>query len=196
MSERHESARQIRARRLGHRGGTVWLTGLSGSGKSTIAAAAEQALALRNVLTYRLDGDDLRGGLCADLGFSPEHRAENIRRAGEVARLVADAGLVVLASFISPYAEGRDRARASHAAADLAFVEVHVDCPLEVVEQRDTKGLYRKARAGQMKGLTGVDAPYERPRAPELRLRTDELSVDEEVARIVEALDAAGVLRA
>jgi len=194
MSEGRESARRIRTERLGHRGATVWLTGLSGSGKTTIASAVERALVDRHILTYRLDGDDLRDGLCADLGFAPEDRTENIRRAGEVARLIADAGVVVLASFISPYTAGRQSARTRHGDSGIVFLEVHVDCPLEVVEQRDTKGLYKKAREGKLKGLTGVDAPYESPTAPDLRLRTDQLTIEDEVAQIVAALEKVGVL--
>ena len=159
-----------RAELLGHGAVTVWLTGLPGSGKSTLAHAATAMLAAEGVLAYVLDGDNLRFGLNSDLGFSPDDRAENIRRAGEVAALLRDAGVVVLASFISPYRGDRDRARILH--PDGAFVEVFVDAPLEVCERRDPKGLYAKARSGALAGLTGLSAPYEKPENPELRIDT------------------------
>jgi len=151
-------------------GVTVWFTGLSGSGKSTVANALAQRLLEADRPAYLLDGDNVRHGLNADLGFSAADRSENIRRVGEVARLMADAGLVVLVPVISPYAVDRDRVRAAHAAAGLDFVEVFVDTPLEVCEQRDPKGLYRLARAGELTGFTGVDDPYEPPTSAELRL--------------------------
>jgi adenylyl-sulfate kinase len=147
-------------------GGTIWFTGLSGSGKSTIAATLEARLIDRGVWCARLDGDNVRHGLCGDLGFSAADRAENIRRVGEVARLLADAGCVVLASFISPYRTDRERVRAMHEKdreGPLRFVEVWVDTPLAECERRDPKGLYAKARAGAIKGMTGVDDPYEPP---------------------------------
>jgi bifunctional enzyme CysN/CysC len=153
-----------------HRGATVWLTGLSGSGKSTVAVAVEGLLVASGRPAYRLDGDNLRHGLNADLGFSATDRDENVRRAGEVAVLLADAGVVALVPLISPYRAGRDRARAAHEAAGIAFVEVFVDTPIELCEQRDPKGLYAKARAGEITGFTGIDDPYEAPVAPELRL--------------------------
>ena len=153
-----------------HRGATVWLTGLSGSGKSTVAVALEGLLVASGQPAYRLDGDNLRHGLNADLGFSAEDRDENVRRAGEVAVLLADAGVVALVPLISPYRAGRDRARAAHEAAGVPFVEVFVDTPIELCEQRDPKGLYAKARAGEITGFTGIDDPYEAPSAPELRL--------------------------
>src|SRR5204862_4165231 len=145
----------------GHRGAVVWLTGLSGAGKSTIAAALEKELFQRAMHTYVLDGDNLRHGLNSNLGFSPEDRAENIRRVGEVAKLMADAGTVVITSFISPYRVDRARARAIALQAGAEFVEIFVDAPLSVCEQRDPKGLYRKALSGKLHGLTGIDAPYE-----------------------------------
>lgn len=154
-----------RARRNGHRGGVLWFTGLSGSGKSALAHALEARLFNAGWQVLVLDGDNLRFGLNADLGFSPEDRAENIRRAGEVAALFADAGMVCLASFVSPYAADRARARA---AAGDAFHEIHVATPLEVCEARDPKGLYARARRGEIKGFTGIDAPYEAPEQPEL----------------------------
>ena len=165
---------------------TVWFTGLSGAGKSTIAAAVAQQLMTSGRPVTVLDGDEIRRGLNADLGFSAADRSENIRRIGEVARLMADAGLVVLVPVISPYRADRDRVRAIHADAGLAFVEVFVDTPLEVCEQRDPKGLYARARAGELKGLTGVDDPYEAPEAPDVRIVPG--SIGEQVAAIVAAI--------
>jgi bifunctional enzyme CysN/CysC len=152
----------------------VWLTGLSGSGKSTVAVALERLLVASGQPAYRLDGDNLRHGLNADLGFSTADRDENVRRAGEVAVLLADAGVVALVPLISPYRDGRDRARAAHGAAGVPFVEVYVDTPIELCEQRDPKGLYAKARAGEITGFTGIDDPYEAPTSPELRLTPDD----------------------
>ncbi len=154
-------------------GATVWLTGLSGSGKSTVAAACERLLVEAGRPAYVLDGDNLRLGLNGDLGFSAADRAENVRRVGHVARLLADAGVVALVPLISPYRSDRDQVRAIHAKADLPFVEVFVDTPIELCEQRDPKGLYKKARAGEITGFTGIDDPYEAPLAPELVLRPD-----------------------
>jgi adenylyl-sulfate kinase len=151
-------------------GATVWLTGLSGSGKSTVAVEVERLLVAEGRPAYILDGDNLRHGLNADLGFSPADRTENIRRIGEVARLMADAGVVALVPVISPYRADRDRARGIHDDAEVPFLEVFVDTPLDVCESRDPKGLYAKARAGVITGFTGVDAPYEAPAAPDLRL--------------------------
>jgi bifunctional enzyme CysN/CysC len=156
------------------RGATVWLTGLSGSGKSTVATAAERVLVDAGRPAYVLDGDNLRHGLNGDLGFSAEDRAENVRRVGNVASLLADAGVVVMVPLVSPYRVDRDRVRALHAEADLPFVEVFVDTPIELCEQRDPKGLYQRARAGELKGLTGVDDPYEPPLAPDLVLRPED----------------------
>lgn len=186
----HEGAvpRAERSRVTGGEGATVWLTGLSGSGKSTIAAELERRLVASGRAAYRLDGDNVRHGLNADLGFSAEDRSENIRRIGEVARLFADAGIVALVPVISPYRADRDRARAIHAAADLAFLEVFVDTPLEVCEARDPKGLYAKARAGEISAFTGVDDPYEAPTDPELVIDTTKTTVEEAVDRIQEAL--------
>jgi bifunctional enzyme CysN/CysC len=151
-------------------GATVWFTGLSGSGKSTVAAVVERSLVAAGRPAYLLDGDNLRHGLNADLGFSAADRTENIRRVGEVARLFADAGVVALVPVISPYRADRDRVRAIHDEAGLPFVEVFVDTPLSVCEQRDPKGLYAKARAGEITGFTGIDDPYEAPHEPDLRL--------------------------
>jgi bifunctional enzyme CysN/CysC len=167
--------RETRWRRAGLGGMTVWFTGLSGSGKSTLADATAVALHARGRAAYVLDGDNLRFGLNADLGFSAADRTENVRRVGEVARLMADAGLVVLVALISPYREARDRIRADHERAGLRFVEVFVDTPLELCQQRDPKGLYAKARAGEIREMTGVDHPYEPPLRPEVHLRHAEL---------------------
>jgi bifunctional enzyme CysN/CysC len=154
----------------------VWFTGLSGSGKSTIANAVAERLLDIGRPAYVLDGDNLRHGLNADLGFSAADRAENVRRVGEVARLMADAGLVVLVPVISPYRADRDRVRAAHEAAGLRFAEVFVDTPLELCEQRDPKGLYAKARAGEVTGMTGIDDPYEPPLTPDLVLTPSDLA--------------------
>ncbi len=152
-------------------GGTVWLTGLSASGKSTVACELERLLLARGIPAYRLDGDNLRHGLNADLGFSAADRAENVRRVGAVAQLFADAGTVAIASLISPYRQDRDRIRAQHEEAGLRFVEVFVDTPVELCERRDPKGMYARARAGEIADFTGVSAPYEAPERPELVLR-------------------------
>ena len=187
-------SRDERCRLLGQRGGTVWLTGLSGSGKSTIASALEKALVELGVPAYRLDGDNVRHGLNSNLGFSAADRHENIRRIGEVSKLFADAGTVAITAFISPYRCDRDLAREAHASADLSFVEVFVDAPLEVCEQRDPKGLYRRARAGELKGFTGIDDPYEPPEAADLILQTAGCDVETCVAQCLEALRQRGVL--
>jgi len=169
-------------------GCVIWLTGLSGAGKTTIARGLETALRENGSAVCVLDGDCLRRGLCSDLGFSPEDRQENIRRVGEVARLFAEAGLICIVALISPYRQERDRARAIMGAA--GFLEVHVNAPLEVCEQRDPKGLYARARQGELKQFTGISAPYEPPTKPELVLRTDQLTVTECVNRIREKLQA------
>ncbi len=169
------------------RGATVWLTGLSGSGKSTVAVAAERALVAAGRPAYVLDGDNLRHGLNADLGFSAADRTENVRRVGHVARLLADAGVVVLVPLISPYRADRAVVRDLHAEAGLRFVEVFVDTPIELCERRDPKGLYAKARAGEISGFTGIDAPYEAPAAPELEIGAD-LGIEESTRRLLGAL--------
>jgi bifunctional enzyme CysN/CysC len=184
--------RDRRIQATGQRGATVWLTGLSGSGKSTVAVAGERALVARGQVAYLLDGDNLRHGLNGDLGFSPEDRSENVRRVGEVARLFADAGVVALVPLISPYRLDRDRARAAHEAAGVPFVEVFVDTPIELCEQRDPKGLYAKARAGEITGFTGIDDPYEAPEQPELRLVPEDGDADAMAARVLALLDALG----
>jgi adenylyl-sulfate kinase len=152
---------------------TVWMTGLSGSGKSTLAYLAEEMLVSSGRAAYVLDGDNLRHGLNSDLGFAPEDRAENVRRVGEVARLLADAGLVALVPVISPFAADRKMVREAHQQAGLTFIEVFVDAPLEVCEKRDPKGLYARARAGEISDMTGIDSPYEPPENPNLRLDTE-----------------------
>ncbi len=157
----------------GHHSGVLWLTGLSGSGKSTIANLVNKQLFQKGLQTYLLDGDNIRQGLNNDLGFSAEDRKENIRRIGEVAKLFADSGSIVLTAFISPYQEDRDQVRKLFNQGE--FLEVHVDCPVEECEKRDPKGLYEKARKGEIKGFTGVDAPYEAPVSPELRLESGSL---------------------
>jgi len=190
----HQGAitREDRTQLNGHRGCTVWLTGLSGSGKSTIAVDLEKRLLERGVRTYILDGDNIRHGLNKNLGFSPEDRTENIRRIGEVAKLFTDAGLVAVTAFISPYRADRDQVRALMPAGD--FVEVFVDCPVEVCEQRDVKGLYKKARAGEIKEFTGISAPYEAPEKPELTINTAGQSVEESAKQIVAHLERHGVI--
>jgi len=176
----------------GHRGCTVWLTGLSGSGKSTIAVALEKDLCARGVRSYILDGDNIRHGLNKNLGFSPADRTENIRRIGEVAKLFTDAGLVALTAFISPYRADRDQVRAIMQAGD--FIEVFVDCPVETCEQRDVKGLYKKARAGEIPEFTGISAPYEAPLQPELKIRTGDQAVEASVAQILGLLEERGIV--
>ena len=184
--------REEREKLLGQRGVTVWLTGLSGSGKSTIATAAEQVLLQRGRLAYVLDGDNIRHGLNKNLGFSPADRTENIRRIGEVARLFTDAGLVVFTSFISPYRSDRDAVRELMAEGD--FVEVYVSADVETCEARDVKGLYRKARAGEIPEFTGISAPYEAPERPELVLDTAVQTLEESVAQLVGHLEEKGYL--
>ncbi|MEO1236914.1 MAG: adenylyl-sulfate kinase [Planctomycetota bacterium] len=193
---------EARQRNMGQRGATVWFTGLSGSGKSTVAVAVEKLLIERGRHAYRLDGDNVRHGLCANLGFSPEDRDENIRRIGEVAKLFADSGMIVLCSFVSPYRAARQAVRDLHGSGDesLPFFEVHVDVPVEVVAERDPKGLYAKAKAGEIKEFTGVSAPFEAPApapgigAAELRLPTHEQTLDESAAAVVAMLEQAGVV--
>jgi adenylylsulfate kinase len=184
--------RSDREKLLGQRGVTIWLTGLSGSGKSTVAVAAEAALVQRGRLAYVLDGDNIRHGLNANLGFSPEDRSENIRRIGEVAKLFTDSGVIVLTSFISPYRADRDNVRANLADGD--FIEVLVDASLETCESRDVKGLYQKARAGEIPEFTGISAPYEAPEKPELVLDTNTQSVEESVSALMGYLEAKGYL--
>ena len=184
----------VRFSLTGGPGATVWFTGLSGSGKSTVAVAVERLLAERGRVAYLLDGDNLRHGLNGDLGFSAEDRTENIRRVSEVARLFADAGLVALVPVIRPYAADRDRARRIHEDTGLAFVEVHVATDLAECERRDPKGLYAKARAGEIRGFTGIDDPYEAPERPEVRIDTASLDVDQAAGVVIDALEERGLL--
>ena len=186
--------RQERQENLTQQGATIWLTGLSGSGKSTIAVALEQVLLKQGKHAYVLDGDNVRHGLNKNLGFSPEDRAENIRRIGEVSKLFADAGLISVTSFISPYRADRDLVRALHDEANLPFLEGYVETPLDVAEQRDPKGLYKKARAGEIKGFTGIDDPYEEPLNAELVLHTADQSVEESVGALLELIEDRGLL--
>ncbi len=184
--------RSARERLLKQRGVTIWLTGLSGSGKSTVAVATEHALAERGRLVYVLDGDNVRHGLNTNLGFSPEDRTENIRRIGEVAKLFTDAGIITLTSFISPYRADRDAVREIMHPGD--FIEVLVDASLETCEARDVKGLYQKARAGEIPEFTGISAPYEAPEKPEVVLDTNERSVEESVSELIGYLEEKGYL--
>lgn len=183
-------SRADRQRLLGQRGVILWFTGLSGSGKSTIATLLEQTLAERGRAAYRLDGDNVRHGLNKGLGFSADDRRENIRRVGEVAKLFADAGLITLVSLISPYRRDRDEIRNAVLAGD--FVEVYVKASLATAESRDPKGLYRKARAGEIKNFTGIDDPYEIPESPEIVLDTEASSPGQSVTQVVEFLQAGG----
>lgn len=189
-----------RAKNLGQKGCTVWMTGLSASGKSTVAVALEQVLLQRGKHAYRLDGDNIRMGLNKNLGFSAEDRAENIRRIGEVAKLFADAGMITITSFISPYRKDRDAVRKLHDDAKIPFIEVHVDIPLEEAEKRDPKGLYKKARAalaaGKGMGFTGIDDPYEAPEKAEMVLPTHKLSIAESVQKLLDELQKRNLLSA
>ncbi len=189
-----EVSRDERWKALGQKGCVLWFTGLSGSGKSTIACALESALVNLGHHCYRLDGDNIRFGLNKNLGFSAEDRAENIRRIGEVAKLFADAGIITLTSFISPYLRDRQTARETCEKGGMKFFEVYVETPLEVAEARDPKGLYKKARAGEIKGFTGIDDPYEAPEKAELVLNTAEMSLDEEVIALVDFLRRQGMI--
>lgn len=186
-------SRELRADKRGHRGATLWFTGLPGSGKSTLAHGVEQRLADAGRVAYALDGDNVRHGLSGDLGFSPEDRSENIRRIGEVARLFTDAGVLVMCAFVSPYREDRDRVRTLLDKGD--FIEIHVKASLAVCEARDPKGLYRKARAGDLPQMTGVGAPYEPPDAPELVLDTERESLGESIDKVLKFLDENGYIR-
>lgn len=183
----HKITKDERQMQYKHKSLVLWFTGLSGSGKSTLADAVEQALFKQNVKTYLLDGDNIRSGLNADLDFTEEGRTENIRRISEVAKLFVDAGNVVLTAFISPFI--KDRAFAREVLEEGEFVEVFVDCPLEVCEQRDVKGLYQKAREGKIKNFTGIDSPFEAPENPELIVKTAEHSLEECVNQVVSYLE-------
>lgn len=189
-----EVPREERERIHGHRGATIWLTGLSGSGKSTLSHRVERRLIERGVFAYVLDGDNVRHGLNKDLGFTPESRVENIRRVAEVAKLFTEAGAIVITAFISPYRADRDLARALFPHGD--FIEIHVAASLEVCESRDPKGLYKKARAGQIPDFTGISAPYEAPSAPELVVDTGAADVEACAAQVIAYLETNGYLGA
>ena len=184
--------RDDRAQQRGHRSAILWFTGLSGAGKSTLANAVNAALFERGLACYVLDGDNVRHGLCKDLGFSDADREENIRRIGEVAKLFLDAGVVVLTAFVSPFQADRQRARDLVDAGD--FIEIHCAADLAVCEERDTKGLYAKARAGEIKEFTGISSPYEAPEAPELRVDTGGQSLEQSVEQVLTYLQAKGVI--
>lgn len=186
--------RSDRQKLLGQKGATLWFTGLSGSGKSTVAVALEQALHGQGRLCYRLDGDNIRLGINKNLGFSAEDRAENIRRIGEVSKLFCDTGVICLSSFVSPYITDRDIVRELHKAADIPFIEIFMKTSLAVAEERDPKGLYKKARAGEIKNFTGIDDPYEEPLNPEIVLDTEKMTVEEEVNALLDELRKLGVI--
>ncbi|MDP1665871.1 MAG: adenylyl-sulfate kinase [Methylobacter sp.] len=189
----HEAvvSRLLRERMNGHKSFILWFTGLSGSGKSTLAHAVEEALYERGCRTFVFDGDNVRHGLCSDLGFSSEDRVENIRRIGEMAKLFTEAGVIALTAFISPYRADRARVRSLVAPED--FIEIYCHCPLEVCEQRDVKGLYAKARQGLIKDFTGISSVYEAPETPELSLDTSSLPLKECVAQVLALLDNRGI---
>jgi adenylylsulfate kinase len=190
----HQVTREEREKLKAHRGAVLWFTGLSGAGKSTIANAVDTLLNARGIHTYLLDGDNIRLGLNKNLGFSAEDRAENIRRIGEVAKLMADAGLVTLTAFISPYRADRDNVRALLQPGE--FVEILCQASLETCEGRDPKGLYKKARAGEIKGFTGIDDPYEAPEAPEIVLDSDNKGVEALAREVIAYLESKGVVPA
>ncbi len=189
-----EVTREDRNKLLKQKGATLWFTGLSGSGKSTIAVALEQALTAQGRLTYRLDGDNIRLGINKNLGFSAEDRTENIRRIGEISKLFVDVGLVTLSSFVSPYRADRDLVRELHEQAGMDFIEVYVDVPLEVAESRDPKGLYKKARAGEIPNFTGISDPYEEPLNAEVVLNSHEMSLEQEVDILMKLLEQRGLI--
>ncbi len=191
-----QGSRMTRERRreaLGHGGATLWFTGLPGAGKSTVAAAVEERLVEAGQPAFLLDGDNLRHGLNGDLGFDENARTENVRRTAHVARLLAESGTIALVSLVSPYAADRQAAAALHASEDLGFLEIYVNAPLELCEERDPKGLYARARSGELAGLTGVGAPYEPPADPDLVLCSEE-TVEQEVERVMELLAARGLI--
>ena len=187
--------REERGALLSQQGATLWFTGLSGSGKSTIAFTLEHALIQRGRLAYVLDGDNIRHGLNKNLGFSAADREENIRRIGEVAKLFADCGVITMTSFISPYRKDRDTVRALHAAGPLPFIEVYLNTPIATCEQRDPKGLYKKARAGQLKNFTGIDDPYEAPLHAELTIDATSTSPQEATILLLEYLHKQGLIK-
>ncbi len=188
----HAISKQDRATQKNHKPCIIWFTGLSGSGKSTVAGALEHALHELNVHTYLLDGDNVRHGLCKDLTFSDEDRIENIRRVGEVAKLMVDAGLVVLSAFISPFAAERQLVR--ELVTEGEFVEVFLDTPMDICETRDPKGLYKKARTGEIKNFTGIDSTYETPAAPEVIIDTSQNQIQDSVAQLLTHLKNQGII--
>ncbi|MDP2505032.1 adenylyl-sulfate kinase [Oceanobacter sp. 3_MG-2023] len=189
----HAVDKSIRAYMKKQRPCLLWFTGLSGSGKSTIAGAVESMLAERLQHTYLMDGDNVRHRLCGDLGFSEEDRIENIRRVGEVAHLMVDAGLIVLTAFISPFKSNREMVRQMLSGGE--FIEVHIDTPIDVCETRDPKGLYKKARAGEIKDFTGIDSPYEAPDAAEICIKNDNISIQDAAQQVIDYLDQHGYLK-
>ena len=191
-----EVSRAQRGELLKQKGATIWFTGLSGSGKSTVAVALESVLHERGRLVYRLDGDNVRLGINKNLGFSAEDRTENIRRIGEIAKLFVDTGVIALSSFVSPYRADRDLVRKLHEDAGMDFIEVYLDVPLAEAEKRDPKGLYKKARAGLIKNFTGIDDPYEAPEKPELLLPSHEMTLQQEVEALLKLLKARGIIPA
>ncbi len=186
--------RQIREEMNGHKSVILWFTGLSGSGKSTLAHAVEEKLYEMKCRTFVLDGDNIRHGLCGDLGFSDEDRVENIRRIGEVAKLFLEAGVISLTAFISPFRSDREKVRNLVPHGD--FLEIYCHCPLEICEERDVKGLYKKARAGEIKAFTGIDSPYEEPLAPELTVDTGSETLEESASKVIKLLKERGILSA
>ena len=188
--------REDRNKLLQQKGATLWFTGLSGSGKSTVAVALEEALIKLGKLTYRLDGDNIRLGINKNLGFSADDRTENIRRIGEISKLFVDVGVITLSSFVSPYRADRDLVRELHEQAGMDFIEVFVDVPLAVAEERDPKGLYKKARAGEIPNFTGISDPYEAPLKPEILLNSHEMTLQQEVDLLLAMLNERGLLSA
>lgn len=189
----HATVTRARREKLnGHKSVILWFTGLSGAGKSTLAHAVEEKLHCHDCRTYVLDGDNVRHGLCSDLGFSNEEREENIRRVGELAKLLIEAGVITLTAFISPFRVDRKKVRGL--AMHGEFLEIYCRCPLEVCEERDVKGIYKRARAGEIPEFTGISSPYEEPINPELVIDTDKLTVDESVGRVLELLAQRGIL--
>ena len=190
----HESSvtKEDRQKLNNHKSGVLWFTGLSGSGKSTVSVALEKEIHALGIRTYLLDGDNVRHGLNKNLGFSPEDRTENIRRIGEVGKLMSDAGVLTLSAFISPYLEDRDQVRAL--LEEDEFIEIYVKCSVDACQARDPKGLYKKARAGEIKGFTGIDAPYEEPVNPEITIETDKQTLEESVQVIIDYLKKTGYL--
>ena len=187
-------SRARREAQNGHRGAILWFTGLSGAGKSTLAHAVEEQLHMMGCRTFVLDGDNVRHGLCGDLGFSAEDRVENVRRVGEIAKLFMEAGVIVLTAFISPFRADRKRVRGMVEHGD--FIEVFCDSPIEVCEIRDVKGLYKKARAGEIREFTGITSPYEAPEKPELTVNTGTLDLDECVAKVIAEMAHRGIVSA